>query len=161
MTTLAINGLGLNPTGLPHAHWKCIGSKCFPSFPIPPTHLHVSPNSDDQIPRIKIVSDNSLPSWCHGKLEIPNVGISSGEKTQADFSRCWDGVNLDSEDHMSHVAYPSSGTFENNGPCPATHPVPIPQLFYEVVWDTTQFNDKSLWPEDTTQQPFVWSQGDP
>jgi len=61
---------------------------------------------------------------------------------------------------MSHVAYPSSGTFENNGPCPSTHPVKIPQLFYEVVWDTTKFNDKSLWPTDGSQ-PFVWSYGDP
>jgi len=30
---------------------------------------------------------------------------------------CWDGVNLDSSDHQSHVAYPSSGTFESDGPC--------------------------------------------
>jgi hypothetical protein len=52
-----------------------------------------------------------------------------------------------------------SGTFESNGPCPTTHPVPIPQLFYEVIWDTTQFNDKSLWPKDGSQ-PFVWSFGD-
>jgi hypothetical protein len=52
-----------------------------------------------------------------------------------------------------------SGTFETNGPCPATHPVKIPQLFYETIWDTTGFNDKSLWPEDGSQ-PFVWSFGD-
>jgi Domain of unknown function (DUF1996) len=29
----------------------------------------------------------------------------------------------------------------------------------EVVWDTTPFNDKSLWPTDGSQ-PFVLSQGD-
>ncbi len=72
---------------------------------------------------------------------------------------CWDGKNLDSPDHMSHVSYPASGTFESNGPCPATHPVNIPQLFFEIVWDTRKFNDKSLWPEDGSQ-PFVWSYGD-
>ncbi|CAG8983424.1 hypothetical protein HYALB_00000592 [Hymenoscyphus albidus] len=49
--------------------------------------------------------------------------------------------------------------FENNGPCPSTHPVKIPQLFFEVVWDTRKFNDKSLWPIDGSQ-PFVWSYGD-
>lgn len=76
------------------------------------------------------------------------------------FPTCWDGVNLDSANHMSHVAYPTSGTFETGGPCPPTHPVRIPQLFYEVIWDTTKFNDKSLWPEDGSQ-PFVWSNGDP
>jgi hypothetical protein len=29
----------------------------------------------------------------------------------------------------------------------------------EVVWDTTPFNDKSIWPADGSQ-PFVLSQGD-
>ncbi|KAJ8120744.1 hypothetical protein O1611_g10285 [Lasiodiplodia mahajangana] len=30
---------------------------------------------------------------------------------------------------------------------------------YEVMWDTTSFNDPDLWPEDGSQ-PFVWSTGD-
>jgi hypothetical protein len=30
---------------------------------------------------------------------------------------------------------------------------------YEVVWDTTPFNDKSLWPTDGSQ-PFYFSYGD-
>jgi len=30
---------------------------------------------------------------------------------------------------------------------------------YEVVWDTTPFNDKSLWPTDGSQ-PFYLSYGD-
>jgi hypothetical protein len=74
--------------------------------------------------------------------------------------RCWDGKNLDTADHVSHVAYPQTGTFESGGPCPDTHPVVIPQVFYEVIWDTRKFNDKALWPEDGSQ-PFVWSYGDP
>ncbi|CZR70113.1 uncharacterized protein PAC_20014 [Phialocephala subalpina] len=92
---------------------------------------------------------------------LQNANTRSGDvPNEALSSRCWDGVSLDSADHTSHVPYPSSGTFENNGPCPATHPVQIPQLFFETVWDTTKFSDKSLWPEDGSQ-PFVWSQGDP
>jgi hypothetical protein len=31
---------------------------------------------------------------------------------------------------------------------------------YEVVWDTTGFNNKADWPADGSQ-PFVLSQGDP
>lgn len=72
--------------------------------------------------------------------------------------RCWDGTNLDSEDHASHVAYPN-GAYEMNAACPSTHPVKIPQLMYEVMWDTREFNDASLWPEDGSQ-PFVYSYGD-
>ena len=32
----------------------------------------------------------------------------------------------------------------------------MPQVAYETMWDTTQFNDKSIWPADGSQ-PFVWS----
>jgi len=38
------------------------------------------------------------------------------------FPSCWDGKNLDSPDHKSHMAYPSGGR------CPASHPVAIPRL---------------------------------
>jgi len=69
--------------------------------------------------------------------------------------------NIDSADHKSHVAYPASGTFESTGPCPASHPVKLPQVMYEVMWDTRQFNTKELWPQDTTKQPLVYSTGDP
>ncbi|KAK3320204.1 hypothetical protein B0T19DRAFT_451501 [Cercophora scortea] len=92
-------------------------------------------------------------------MDFPTGPCKAGIMANVRFPTCWDGKNLDSPDHMAHVAYPSSGTFETNGPCPATHPVKIPQLFYEVVWDTTKFNDKALWPADGSQ-PFVWSQGD-
>ena len=30
---------------------------------------------------------------------------------------------------------------------------------YEVIWDTSSFNDPKDWPEDG-KQPFVWSFGD-
>ena len=39
---------------------------------------------------------------------------------------CWDGANLDSADHRSHVAYPKRG--EADGKCPKTHPVRLPRI---------------------------------
>ena len=39
---------------------------------------------------------------------------------------CWDGVNLDSADHRSHVAYGDSGDADST--CPSSHPVQIPQI---------------------------------
>ncbi|KAI3332237.1 hypothetical protein HD806DRAFT_519017 [Xylariaceae sp. AK1471] len=99
-------------------------------------------------------SDNTVDS-----VTLPNKFCPGGIRTTVRFPTCWDGTNLDSPDHMTHVSYPASGTFESNGPCPATHPVKLPQLMFEVIWDTAPFNDKSLWPEDGSQ-PFVLSQGD-
>ncbi|KAI1117669.1 hypothetical protein F5Y14DRAFT_401477 [Nemania sp. NC0429] len=90
---------------------------------------------------------------------FPARACPGGIRTTITFPTCWDGVNIDSPDHQSHVAYPASGTFESVGPCPSTHPVRLPQLMYEVMWDTTPFNDPDLWPEDGSQ-PFVWSTGD-
>lgn len=70
-------------------------------------------------------------------------------------TRCWDGKNIDSPDHQSHMySTTKTGTFVEAGPCPASHPVRMPQLAYETIWDTTKFNDKSLWPADGSQ-PFV------
>ncbi|KAJ4287540.1 hypothetical protein N0V90_012243 [Kalmusia sp. IMI 367209] len=92
-------------------------------------------------------------------LDFPSVPCPAGIMTAVRFPTCWDGVNLDSPDHMTHMSYPETGSFESGGPCPATHPVRVPQLFYEVVWDTTPFNNKEDWPEDGSQ-PFVWSFGD-
>jgi hypothetical protein len=62
--------------------------------------------------------------------------------------------NLDSPNHQAHVAYPSSWTFESGGPCQGTHPVQIPQLFFEIIWDTRKSNDKSMWPQDG-KPPFL------
>ncbi|KAI1159168.1 hypothetical protein F5B18DRAFT_637872 [Nemania serpens] len=91
--------------------------------------------------------------------DFPKKPCAAGIMVNVRFPTCWDGKNLNSPDHSSHVAYPSSGTFENNGPCPATHPVKIPQLFYEVIWDTAPFSNPADWPADGSQ-PFVWSFGD-
>jgi hypothetical protein len=46
---------------------------------------------------------------------------------------CWDGRNLDSPDHRSHVAYAADGGW---GACPASHPYVIP-TFTMGVWYTT------------------------
>jgi Domain of unknown function (DUF1996) len=42
------------------------------------------------------------------------------------FPECWDGVNLDSLDHQSHLSY-LNGDF-----CPSSHPVLIPRLQLKV-----------------------------
>ncbi|TLD19271.1 hypothetical protein PspLS_09949 [Pyricularia sp. CBS 133598] len=93
--------------------------------------------------------------------EFPKQPCGGGWRVSVHFPSCWDGKNVDSPDHKSHVlvAYPQQGTFESGGACPSTHPVKIPQLMYEVMFDTRQFNDRSLWPTDGSQ-PFFWSNGE-
>lgn len=47
------------------------------------------------------------------------------------FPDCWDGTHLDSDDHRSHVAR------SRDGRCPEDHPIPIPQLVFEVHYPIT------------------------
>ncbi|KAI0474475.1 hypothetical protein F4859DRAFT_522096 [Xylaria cf. heliscus] len=120
------------------------------------------PNNRDQskVPRQLTYTCLKSPMTRDGETAyFPKQACPYGIMVNVRFPTCWDGKTLDPPDHSSHVAYPSSGTFESNGPCPATHPVKIPQLFYEVIWDTAQFNNKADWPQDGSQ-PFVWSFGD-
>ncbi|CZR65168.1 uncharacterized protein PAC_15068 [Phialocephala subalpina] len=67
------------------------------------------------------------------------------------FPTCWDGKNLDSPDHKSHVAYSGQGA-SGGGACPSAFPVKLPQIMYEVMWNVSTFSDKSMWPTDGTPQ---------
>ncbi|MEV4636875.1 DUF1996 domain-containing protein [Actinoplanes sp. NPDC049548] len=73
--------------------------------------------------------DNTISRW--SCLHAGEVGSShdfvtcpagSMLESYLDFPHCWDGKNLDSPDHKSHMAYPV------NNACPPTHPVVVPKL---------------------------------
>jgi hypothetical protein len=58
---------------------------------------------------------------------IPACPQGSYLQAQIVFPQCWDGVNLDSPDHQSHMRYGMWG----DG-CPASHPVALPEITYNV-----------------------------
>jgi hypothetical protein len=68
------------------------------------------------------------------------------------FPNCWDGVNLDSADHRSHMAYPMGSR------CPASHPVVLPRLesFFRYDVGTGPIGEISLssGPYYTAHQDF-------
>jgi hypothetical protein len=47
---------------------------------------------------------------------------TAGLRLHVSFPNCWDGRNLDSTNHQSHVAYSVRGS------CPSTHPVAVPAI---------------------------------
>ena len=73
------------------------------------------------------------------------------------FPTCWDGKNLDSPDHKSHVAYGTSRSPGGGGSCSdSKFPVKLPQIMYEVMWDTSSFiKDANNWP--ASGDPYVYS----
>jgi hypothetical protein len=104
-----------------------------------------------------------MQRWYHDRAPLPSVrefllikSITVVHKLKQSF-RCWDGKNLDSPDHQSHMYDTSKGAFQEAGPCPSSHPVRVPQVAYETLWDTTQFSN--MWPKDGSN-PFFLSFGD-
>ncbi|PVH96941.1 hypothetical protein DM02DRAFT_644490 [Periconia macrospinosa] len=87
--------------------------------------------------------------------DFPDKPCSGGIFATHHFPACWDGKNLDSPDHQSHMYNTINRDGFTNAPaCPASHPVRVPQVTFETVWDTSKFN--SMWPSGTPN-PFVWS----
>ncbi|KXX72908.1 hypothetical protein MMYC01_210382 [Madurella mycetomatis] len=91
--------------------------------------------------------------------ELPTKICPGGIRASIVFPSCWDGVNLDSPDHSSHMAYSPDGAVLSSSACPSSHPVRVPQVMYEMQWDTTSFNDPRYFQDG--KQPFVYSFGDP
>jgi hypothetical protein len=64
------------------------------------------------------------------------------------FPQCWDGVNLDSPDHRSHMAWP-----DNRDGCPDTHPVVLPQITMNVRYDIPAGASTSTWRLSSDMYP--------
>ncbi|KAK2763125.1 hypothetical protein FQN54_009761 [Arachnomyces sp. PD_36] len=73
-----------------------------------------------------------------------------GVRFELMFPSCWNGKDLDSEDHKSHVAYPS---LVKDGMCPEGFETRLVSLFYETIWNTYAFKDMP--------GKFVLANGDP
>lgn len=53
------------------------------------------------------------------------------------------------------MKYSGTGA-SGGGACPASHPVKVPQVMYELMWNTSSFMDQSMWPTDG-KNPFIYS----
>lgn len=93
-----------------------------------------------------------------GALErhyLPNktfldANCADGVRLELMFPSCWDGKNIDSPDHKSHLAYPN---LVMEGECPVGFQTKVPALFYETIWDTPAYRG--------VDGNFVISNGDP
>jgi hypothetical protein len=77
------------------------------------------------------------PIYGIGK-SIPACAVGHRVILEVYFPSCWDGVNLDSADHKSHMAYPTSS-------CPATHPNVLPIISFNVFWTVQAGDDTTKW----------------
>ncbi|KAJ7746251.1 hypothetical protein B0H16DRAFT_1556780 [Mycena metata] len=101
--------------------------------------------------------DFSGTSTKYNQLPV-NVDCPSGIRAQINFPSCWDGVNSDSVDHKSHVAFLSGGP--DSGTCSdPKYPKTLPRIFMEMYLDTSLYAQRSQ--AMNPAQPFVYAMGDP
>ncbi len=77
-----------------------------------------------------------------GTAQLPASCPNNPLRLRIEFPNCWNGVDLDSADHKSHMAY--AGVNGTRG-CPASHPVPVPALSLNFRWKISgSLSDVSL-----------------
>ena len=69
------------------------------------------------------------PRW---STSIPQCAAPDRLRMDIFFPSCWNGTDLDSPDHKSHLAYPVQSGIETV--CPATHPVPIIRVSFHYAF---------------------------
>uniref|UniRef100_A0A486XPJ7 Putative secreted protein n=1 Tax=Rheinheimera sp. BAL341 TaxID=1708203 RepID=A0A486XPJ7_9GAMM len=76
-------------------------------------------------------SDASNPRW---SSSIPECVAPDRLRMDIFFPSCWNGTDLDSADHKSHLAYPVNNGGPNGTVCPASHPVPIIRVSFHYAY---------------------------
>lgn len=132
--SLLIGGQILQPTRI-NAYYRT-GGKDPASIQAFPAGLKVvAGNSKATAPQdLRVVSWGcASPEMVKPTTEPPTCpfdGKQNGLKLRIHLPDCWNGRDLDSPDHASHMAY------SRRGACPATHPVPVPAITMNVVYPT-------------------------
>jgi hypothetical protein len=66
--------------------------------------------------------------------EIPECFAPDRLRADIFFPSCWNGNDLDSADHKSHMAYPVNSGGRGVKVCPESHPVPIARVSYHLAF---------------------------
>jgi hypothetical protein len=79
-------------------------------------------------------------SQLYGK-SIPNCPAGSRLWAAVKFPNCWDGKNLDSPNHKSHMSYVDWPTQK----CPAAYPVPLPEIVITARYQVKEKDSPLRW----------------
>lgn len=94
-------------------------------------------------PTNRTVPSSRIHFHCHNNSNLTgssfvNCPVGDDLVLVVEFPQCWDGVNLDSPDHKSHMSYATNG-------CPASHPVPLPLITFNIHTPVTEPNQVMNW----------------
>ena len=78
------------------------------------------------------------------KKSIPACRVGENMAMVVHFPQCWDGKNLDSPDHKSHMAY-SRKSLTTANKCPTSHPVGIPLISFNFNFKVATADSNKRW----------------
>jgi hypothetical protein len=86
-------------------------------------------------------------------VTIPNCASGQKVKVELRFPMCWNGRDLDSPNHRSHMAYGTGGDgwFTAQGGCPSSHPIHLPELTLFAVYPSD--GNSSNWYLSSDRMP--------
>lgn len=73
---------------------------------------------------------------------VPNCPLGSKVQMVVVFPQCWNGKDLDSADHKSHMSY---RTGSGGGTCPASHPNPMPEITFNIRYKVNEAGAPTRW----------------
>jgi len=82
--------------------------------------------------------------------EYLDANCANGLRLELMFPSCWNGKDLDTDDHKSHMAYPD---LVMGGTCPEGFETQLVSMLYETIWNTYAFKG--------IEGQFVLANGDP
>ena len=80
--------------------------------------------------RMSVTRWSCGPDAGRSSSSIPRCPAGSSLRLHIRFPDCWNGLDLDTADHRSHMAYAESGV------CPLTHPIGVPRISLNVIYPT-------------------------
>ncbi|KAI9149471.1 hypothetical protein HJFPF1_11524 [Paramyrothecium foliicola] len=91
---------------------------------------------------LNYAKDPEATLYRHYMPEKPylDANCKDGLRLEVMFPSCWNGQDLDSDNHRSHVAFPD---LVMTGTCPEGFDVRLPSLLYETIWDTSAFEGRN------------------
>ena len=127
--TLSVNGAEIRPIAA-QAYYNARGKAAV--LPPPAALKIIAGNSKaTEAQPLQVVAwhcgDNTRPGL---STTPPLCPERTALRLQIRFPDCWDGTNLDSADHKSHMAY------SRRGACPSTHPVGLAGLRLTIAYPT-------------------------
>lgn len=99
----------------------------------------VGPNYAVQL----LCRDGTAPNSTDGTF--PNCRAGDELQIWVAFPQCWDGVNLDSPTHVTHMRYFNYQNPPAMSSCPATHPVQLPAVTEIFKYAVTTANEPLTW----------------